>query len=240
MPIKLLSKSEVQKAKQNDRALEVAEGLKLSRRVDGLRELASDEEAKLAKYRDATLAEIQKQIGELSASRDSLSEEVRTLRDEKSAGMRDVEKQLMEVTSLRNALTLREGKLDEREKEMETKEMYVSLNLKSVLEEMQRSKMREESALQLHKASDEERDEAKRTLENARKIEERAIAFRNQLEQELGEKMGKVVEREQAIEAQAELNVITAKELSEIRVRLEDQRNTILRSMVRLKESGRP
>jgi hypothetical protein len=228
MPVRLLPKSEIAKLKSVERGREIEEGLKLSRRVDGLRELASNEESKLAKYRDATLAQIQKEIGELSLQKEKLWDEVRTLRDEKSAGMRDVEQQLLSVTSLRQSLDQRKAKLDDREQGIQTNQMALDLNVKNIVEEMGRSKMREEAALNLHKASEDEHEEARRTLENARLIEERAIAFRRETEQEVGERIGQVVAREQAVEEQAEFNVITAKELDEIRIRLEDQRNTIL------------
>ena len=53
--IKLLSKSEIDKAKNADKAKEIAEGLKISRKVDSLRELMADEEKALEKFRSESL-----------------------------------------------------------------------------------------------------------------------------------------------------------------------------------------
>ena len=74
--LKLLSKSEIDTAKNLDRSREVAEGLKLSRRVDGLRELASKEEQMLEKHRTETLASISKEISDLNADKEVLLAEL--------------------------------------------------------------------------------------------------------------------------------------------------------------------
>lgn len=70
--MKLLSKSDVQKAKSLDRQREIDEGLKLARRVDALREIAAAEESSLAKFRIETIAKIHDEISILAAKRDEL------------------------------------------------------------------------------------------------------------------------------------------------------------------------
>ena len=77
MRVPLLSKRQIDEAKAKDKALEVAEGLKLTRRVDGLRQLASETEAGYENYRIQTLEEIQKEIDSKIAERDTIAEDIR-------------------------------------------------------------------------------------------------------------------------------------------------------------------
>ncbi len=82
MRVPLLSKRQVDEAKAKDKAQEVAEGLKLTRRVDGLRALTLETEANYEKYRTQTLEEIQKQIDAKIAESDSLEKGIETKRSE--------------------------------------------------------------------------------------------------------------------------------------------------------------
>lgn len=77
--MKLLSKNEVQDLKQQERGVEVREGVKLARKIDVLRETASKEETNLAKFRIETLKIIQAEILEWTTKRDALKLEVNEL-----------------------------------------------------------------------------------------------------------------------------------------------------------------
>jgi hypothetical protein len=65
--MKLLQKSEINALKARDTNREISEGLKLSRRVDSLRELQQKEEVNLEKYRTETLKAIKEELRALSA-----------------------------------------------------------------------------------------------------------------------------------------------------------------------------
>lgn len=60
--MKLLAKSDIQKAKSIERQQLVNEGLKLAKRVDDLREVVAEEEQTLENFRRETLKEIHRQI----------------------------------------------------------------------------------------------------------------------------------------------------------------------------------
>ncbi len=66
--VKLLSKREIDVAKARDRQREIAEGTKLAQRVDGLRELAADEEKSLNDFRIKTLTAINEETTPLMMS----------------------------------------------------------------------------------------------------------------------------------------------------------------------------
>jgi len=106
--MKLLSKSDVDKAKAKDRQAEIAEGMKLAKRVDGLREVAAQEEAALMKFRHETLAEIVKEIAEKEEIRGTLKKEVRELEETKAL--------------LLQPLTAEEGRLEVKRTELEKAE----------------------------------------------------------------------------------------------------------------------
>lgn len=82
MRVRLLSKRDIDEAKQKDRAREAAEGLKLTRRVDGLRELAVETEANYEKYRSETLEEIGKQIDSKQKEMEFLDSGIKAKRKE--------------------------------------------------------------------------------------------------------------------------------------------------------------
>lgn len=77
--LKLLSKNEIAKAKSEERAREIAEGLKISRKVDSLRELQADEERNLFKWRDQTLKAIGDEIDKLLRKKEKLEAEIKEL-----------------------------------------------------------------------------------------------------------------------------------------------------------------
>lgn len=69
--MKLLKKSEIAKAQAEDKRREIEEGLRISRKVDALRELWASEEQAFEKWRTKILEEIK----ELSEKRDALKKE---------------------------------------------------------------------------------------------------------------------------------------------------------------------
>lgn len=83
MPIRLLPKSDVAKAKALDRQKEVQEGMKLAKRVDNLREVAAREEESLTKFRVNTISLLKKEIDEKVTERDFLEDTNKVLREER-------------------------------------------------------------------------------------------------------------------------------------------------------------
>lgn len=79
--MKLLSKIEINTLKSVERKKEIDEGVKLAKKVDTLREVASKEESNLRKFRIETLAIIQSEINLKIKERDSLLEEIKKLKN---------------------------------------------------------------------------------------------------------------------------------------------------------------
>ncbi len=81
--MKLLPKSEISKQKAVEMQQHIAEGIKLARRVDTLRDVAAQEEQSLSRFRVRTVEAIQAEIVEKTAERDNLESGNRVLRDER-------------------------------------------------------------------------------------------------------------------------------------------------------------
>lgn len=81
--MKLQDKKEILEAKNNDRALEIREGAKLARKIDVLRQTASEEETKLSRFREATLARLREETKEAALKRDAIKDEVARLEEER-------------------------------------------------------------------------------------------------------------------------------------------------------------
>lgn len=81
--MKLLPKNEVDLKKAEERKGSVDEGVKLARKIDALREAASDEETRFSKFRIASLAILHKEIDSLIEKKKILEESITTLSEEK-------------------------------------------------------------------------------------------------------------------------------------------------------------
>ena len=77
--MRLMPKSAVTKANADAKRKEIDEGLKLAKRVDGLRKTVASEEQSLEKFRASTVANIKAEITPLEEKRDSLKKEVEEL-----------------------------------------------------------------------------------------------------------------------------------------------------------------
>lgn len=79
--MKLLEKQTIVTLKGNERKKEIEEGAKLAKKVDLLRETASKEEARLAKFRTESLAKLKEDIDKLVVERDGLRGQIKTLEE---------------------------------------------------------------------------------------------------------------------------------------------------------------
>jgi len=88
--MKLLQKSDIVKAKALDRKMEIDEGVKLSRRVDTLREVHANEEASLDRFRRETLKAIHDEVTTESAKLDTLRSEVATIQEQRTLALKPI------------------------------------------------------------------------------------------------------------------------------------------------------
>lgn len=125
MPIKLLSKQEINQKQALQKHAEIEEGRKLAKRVDNLRELAVQEEASLASFRSKTVKIINEEIRKATLERDALLEEVKVLRSELETGFSELKKAEKAIELREQDLNLRENQIEERIALVKTKEKQV-------------------------------------------------------------------------------------------------------------------
>lgn len=140
--MKLLSRTELQKTKGEERRREIEEGVKLARRIDGMRSSIASEENNLEKYRAASVALTLDEIDDVLAKqhlaeqdlviaraeaarlRQPLDSEWATLHE--AIANHEVDKNLVEILKTgidakRSALEQREANIDDKEKRIELK-----------------------------------------------------------------------------------------------------------------------
>lgn len=237
MPIRLLKKDEIQKAISIDKSKEIAEGLKISRRVDSLRELQSKTEESLEKFRIESLTAIRKEIDQVNTEKEILLSEVKELRSEKLEGLKEIDKRQKELDSYEESLDTRLEQLIKKGEELEEKEKQVLLNLKNSKNELLRASNHKEIAQNLHRKSIEDQEKAVLTLVNAEKVEKQVFKFKEEKETELYQREKVVVSREKDIESREESLIHSQKDLREKELQLIDRENTLEIEFNRLRKT---
>ena len=109
MAMKLLTKSEQNKAKALEKNKEIQEGLKLAKRVDALREISAQEDKALKEFRKSSLAQITSEILDETKKRDDLQKEVRDLEDRKLEALKPLDLEWDKVKVAKEELTRKEA-----------------------------------------------------------------------------------------------------------------------------------
>jgi hypothetical protein len=237
MPIRLLKKSELATAQSLDRSREIAEGLKISRKVDNLRELQANEEQTLEKFRVETLTAIQAEISGFVASKEALVSEVRELQKKLDGMLPSMAVKRNDLNALKIELEKREKEIGEKTENLNLLEIDIAIALKNAEDSLKRRNTHEEIAKNLHKTAVDKEEEAKGVLTNARITEERALQLQKDVEQSLSLREQGVSEKENMVKAQLEDNLNISRELEQEKIRLADQRGTLERALERIRQN---
>lgn len=235
--LRLLSKSEIERAKNSDKSKEIAEGLKISRRVDGLRELQAQEEQALGKFREKTLEEINKEITEAIKERDEVLKEIHIFRKEINDETTLSKEERHNLEKLKERLETKEGELLKKEESVNLLEIDIAIALKNAKDDAERQRSHKEAANDLHKKAEQFMFETKTTLEKARTIETNAIDLQKEKEEYFINKENDIKKKEQAIAEQIQNNSHISNELAKEKIRLADQRATLERALERIKKN---
>lgn len=238
MAIRLLTKDQIAKAQATDKAKEIAEGLKISQRVDSLRELVVTEEETLAKFRDESLAAIQRDIEKAQQEKDGLETEVQALREEKERGLGELEDVHKEFDLQESRLTGWGASVDKKFSDIETAKKEAQAALSKAHGELERAQSHRSEAESLHLVAADERAEAQRVKDNADRILAEARAFKQESEQALREKELSLKGKEKELITQQEENEEKELRLSTERLQIADQRATLERAMKRFNKHG--
>lgn len=239
MPLRLLTKSQIATAQSIDKAREIQEGLKISKRVDGIRELKAKEESEFEKFRTETLSSIGREIETLNKTKEAIILEIRDFREEKRKGLRDVEQGLLSVTSFRAVLDQRESYLKELEQRLLRKQDEINATLLSSKDELERSRTHKEESERLHLVAQNNHEASMFSLKAARKTEETTLLLKEALEKELSHRQQIIAQMEQDIIIKEKEIKNTKKELKTKEAQLLDREATVTRDFNRLHKNER-
>ncbi len=232
--MKLLPKDEIAKQQASAKAQEIAEGLKISRRVDGLRELAAGEEQKLELYRTETLASIEKEIRALDEEKGKLLESVGELREEKERGLTDVAIRENALSARIEEINAREESLREQEAAIiDTQEQARSL-MDNAEKRDARSVLVADEAERLRAEVRKEKRATSQTLSEAQESKQKALSFRETMERTFAERERVLQSREDQVSVREETCRNTEETLSTERLRIIDREATLERALKRL------
>lgn len=237
MGMRLLPKSEIDRLKQQEKNLEIQEGLKLSRRVDSLRKMASEQEVNLDSFRGASLEAINKEITSLTEIRDKKQKEVDKLENKLSSMLPEMATEREKLSKQAKSLDKREKVVKEKEEQADLKEIDVALALKNAGDAVIRQESHEKIAEKLHLDAEKDKEEASNRLSSAKQTEKNALKLRKDTEIELELRINAVSEKEKQSEAREVQNNQTSKELEAEKIRLADMRRTLERELQRIKQN---
>lgn len=183
--MKLLPKSEVDKRKAAEQRVAVEEGLKLARRVDNLREVASEEEKALEEFRVKTVSTINEEIVGKVQERDALTTEVKILEERRVQALKPFTKERASLDAYKSDLDERGEKLDEREAKIKDTERDTDQANKLARAALAKAETREDlAATTLGDAKVKERA-AELALQSATSIKEKAQKLSDEMRKEL-------------------------------------------------------
>jgi hypothetical protein len=237
--IRLLSKNEIKQKENADKAREITEGLKISRKVDALRELQAKEEQTLTNFRDESLSVISKEIGDLTTEKELLQSAVDSLRAEKHQGLEILDERKRKLDLLELDIEHRKEVLEEKSYKLQDDERQILVNLRCSNDEMERARTNKERAQQFHIEADSDRKLAgklmKEATQDSKRIKQESIKDKEKREKSVGIREVKVSTRETECDRREEENITLAEELRIKSIQLEDQRKTLERALKRKK-----
>ena len=232
--IRLLQKSEIDSSKALARKLEIDEGLKLSRRVDSLRETAVAEEASLEAFRKKTVASISKEIDSLSKSKDVLRAEVAELENRRAQALvpLDDEWNTLKKSQQEHASSVILLEQQQAIYLAQSKDMHEKLaDITHELARIQDRKKQSEEALQ---EILENKKDTEASLAYTRKLEHDAEEMRVNVLAELKERDAICASRERDVTLRDESLSLREEALRKAQILLDDQNAMLARDITRL------
>jgi chromosome segregation ATPase len=237
--IKLLPKSDLAKEKAKQTSREIQEGVKIATRVDGLRSLWAKTEQDFEKYKIATLGAIQKDIDSLNGKKDNLSVELHEMQSKYDSLMPDIVSKRLELAQFEKSLTSWEKKLDKREEGLNIFEKEVNDSFKKVEDSRIRTEDNERISQNLLHAADEKNKQAQIALSTANNIQDEARISKTEIEKLLNDRENIINEKEKELAEEDLLLMNERKDLDKDKIKVNDMRQTLERSIQRIKEGKR-
>lgn len=237
MSVKLLPKSELATLKAKERAIEVREGVKLATKVDGLRELQAKTEKEFELYKTSTLSAITEEITKINEEKEKISGELRTLKEEYDLLLPEIPIKRKELAEFEKTLMKWEHKLEKREEKAGLSEIDVAEALDAAESTRIMNEDNERITRNLLIQTNKAKIEAEQTLATARKIQEQAIKERQDSEATLNLRELSIKTKEQELSRTESILMNDQRELINEKRKVDDMRQTLQRSIERIKNN---
>ena len=239
MPVKLIPKSEMAGLKAKQSAREIQEGVKIATRIDGLRSLWAKTEQDYETYKIAALSAIQGEIDGLSGKKEELTAELRQMQAKYDSLMTDISFKRSELAQSEKKLASWEKTLEKREEDAALSELDVKEASDAAKDALKSAEANERMSVRILADADSRKSAAEDALATAKTVREKAYADKKDIEESLGLRELSIIAKEQSMSKKEAQLAVTEKELNDAKVAVNDMRETLLRSMARLKEGRR-
>lgn len=234
--MKLLTKQEITNKKATERKVEIDEGIKLARKVDGLRQIVSEEEKSLARFRSESLSHMRAEIKPLVEEKESLSEEIEKLKQQRNLLRAPLDKEWSEVRSHQARLVAQEESLDEKISKLQMSEEHINEKVRQLVLEEERIEDARASANESIEDAEAFKKQAIEELADARN-EAQVLAMNYELKaQELLDREGRIAARERDAHNFDRKNSAEERRLREWNIALNDKYQTLLRTQKELRK----
>lgn len=231
--MRLLAKSEIDSKKALARKQEIDEGLKISRRVDTLRETVAQEEAALEAFRRKTIAAINAQITAVSDILNDLRREVKELEEKRVKALEPIDtawetllKSQQEHTLSVVSLEMRQEVYFEQSKELQARITETTQEL----ERIQTLKKQTEEALQ---EAVENKADTEASMAYTRDLEHKTEELRVEVMGDIKERDAVCAARERDISIKDESLLIREEAIRKAQILLDDQNAMLERDITR-------
>lgn len=231
--LKLLSKQEINQAKASERKMAIDEGLKLAKRVDTLREVHAEEEVSLQKFREQTLSAIHAETTKAEAELNTITREVEILKRERAEALVPIRDKWDEVNAANEACEKRGRELDTRSAALDARDTDLKEQGKLLNRLVGMAKGRAERVLGLQRDAEHDRDEARLALEQAEKVREDTLRYKEEVNTELRTRDAASAVRERELDVRTQAVDKREKGLDDRELRLKDREDTLARNLER-------
>lgn len=236
MSVKLLPKSKINELKQKERSIEIQEGVKLATRIDGLRELHSKTEEGLEKYKISTLTQIQGEIIALQTQKETLIGEIMAMRSNYDVMLPEISLKRTELADFEKKLMTWDKKLEKREEAASLLELDVMEALETAENSRIHAEDDERIARNLLIDAKNKKEESQRMVNEAKNLQTKSQNDALATEESLNLRELNIQTKEKNIVIKEVELMNKGKELDNEKIKVEDLRQTLERSLARLRE----
>lgn len=231
--MKLLTKSEITTLKAKDQKQAIDEGIKLTRRVESLREIQAQEEASLKQFREKTIKEIQEEIKREIKPLEDLKKEVEFLKEEREKALKPLYHELEELSRSREEIQKEFRDLGVQRLEVEKSQESAQENLKNSLDEFSRAAEERGRSIELLQDADLKSQQATQLVKESENIKYKSEVLARNIQEEFQKRDSQIASKERNLTLRDEHQKSRELELNTRETKLNDRERMFQRTLKR-------